>query len=51
VTALLALLPRKSGDWGSGSLLSTRLVNVLVTDDGRVLVGAVKPDVLYEAAK
>jgi outer membrane lipoprotein-sorting protein len=51
LSTLLALLPRKSGDWGSGSLLTSRLVNVLITDDGRVLIGAVTPDALYQAAK
>jgi hypothetical protein len=48
---VLGLLPKVSGDWGSGRLLSTRLVSVLLTDDGRLLVGAVDPERLYEAAK
>lgn len=43
-------LPRVSGDWGSGHLLKTRLFSVLLTDDGRVLAGAVGPDLLYAAA-
>lgn len=47
---LLALLPEVSGDWGSGRLLATRLFSVLLTDDGRVLAGAVGPDQLYAAA-
>jgi outer membrane lipoprotein-sorting protein len=47
---LLALLPKVSGDWGSGSLLTTRLFSVLLTDDGRLLAGAVGPDTLYAAA-
>jgi hypothetical protein len=50
VDGLLARLPRVSGDWGSGRLLSGRLFSVLVTDDGRVLLGAVAPDRLYQAA-
>ncbi len=50
VTGLLAALPKVSGTWGSGSLLSTRLFTVLITDDGRLLVGAVSPDRLYQAA-
>ena len=33
-----------------GRLLSTALVNVLLTDDGRVLVGAVSPEQLLDAA-
>lgn len=39
-----------SGPWGSGRLLHTSLVNVLITDSGHVLVGAVVPKVLYAAA-
>ena len=38
------------GAWGSGRLLHTSLVNVLMTDNGHVLVGAVTPAVLYAAA-
>ena len=34
---LLAAMPEVSGDWGSGRLLSTHLLTVLVTDDGRTL--------------
>jgi outer membrane lipoprotein-sorting protein len=47
---VLAQLPRVSGDWGSGRLLSTRLFSVLLTDDGRALAGAVAPERLYQAA-
>ncbi|MCA2212010.1 LolA family protein [Jidongwangia harbinensis] len=43
-------LPRVSGTWGSGHLLSSTLFTALVTDDGRMLVGAVAPEKLYEAA-
>ena len=39
-----------SGSWGSGRLLRTTLVSVLLTSDGRLLIGAVTPDVLYSAA-
>jgi hypothetical protein len=38
---LFAQLPKVSGDWGSGRLLQTALVSVLITDDGRVFVGPV----------
>ena len=48
---LLEQLPRVSGDWGSGRLLTGRLFSVLLTDDGRVLAGAVAPEKLYEAAR
>lgn len=47
---LLAALPPVSGAWGSGKLLSSRLFNALITDDGRILIGAVTPDQLYAAA-
>jgi outer membrane lipoprotein-sorting protein len=42
-------LPRVSGAWGSGHLLTGRLFSVLFTDDGRVLAGAVRPEQLYAA--
>ncbi len=39
-----------SGDFGSGRLFSTRIVNALMTDDGKVYVGAVSKDALVKAA-
>jgi outer membrane lipoprotein-sorting protein len=50
LTALLDRLPRVSGAWGSGRLLTSKLVSALLTDDGRLLVGAVSPELLYAAA-
>ena len=50
VAAALESLPKVSGSWGSGRLLSSSLFSALLTDDGRVLVGAVAPEKLYEAA-
>jgi|SRR5579875_641040 len=38
------------GAWGSGKLLRTPLLDVLMTSDGRVLLGAVTPALLYAAA-
>jgi hypothetical protein len=38
------------GAWGSGRLLHTSLLSILITNDGRVLVGAVTPSVLYADA-
>jgi outer membrane lipoprotein-sorting protein len=38
------------GSWGSGRLLRTSLLSVLLLSDGRVLVGAVVPSVLYADA-
>src|ERR1019366_4169390 len=49
--AALRMLLRAStpvhGAWGSGRLLRTSLVSVLLTRKGEVLVGAVRPAVLY----
>jgi outer membrane lipoprotein-sorting protein len=39
-----------SGAWGSGYLLDTPLLCVLITADGRVLSGSVEPAELYAAA-
>ena len=39
-----------SGTWGSGKLIQTKLVTALLTDDGRLLVGAVTPEELTKAA-
>jgi outer membrane lipoprotein-sorting protein len=50
LAGVLETLPKVSGTWGSGRLLSSALFSALVTDDGRVLVGAVAPEKLYEAA-
>ncbi|MET8963118.1 DUF2092 domain-containing protein [Streptomyces sp. NPDC004074] len=38
------------GKFGSGTVFSTRLVNALMTDDGKVYVGAVTKDALVKAA-
>jgi outer membrane lipoprotein-sorting protein len=50
-SSLLDRLPKVSGTWGSGRLLSGKLFSALLTDDGRLLVGAVAPERLYEAAR
>ena len=47
--ALLALLPKVSGSWGSGHVLDGTLVSFVLTDDGRYAVGAVSPDALCKA--
>jgi outer membrane lipoprotein-sorting protein len=39
-----------SGKFGRGTVLSTRLVNALITDDGKVYAGAVTKDALVKAA-
>ncbi|MBA3268369.1 MAG: hypothetical protein H0T70_08960, partial [Acidimicrobiia bacterium] len=40
---------RVQGSWGAGTLVSTTLVNVLLTDDNRLLIGSV-PEAGLEAA-
>ena len=48
--ALLGSAHPVHGAWGSGRLLHTTLVSILITSTGHVLVGAVTPAVLYAAA-
>jgi outer membrane lipoprotein-sorting protein len=50
LNALLGSATSVHGAWGSGRLLRTSLVSVLITDSGRAYVGAVQPSVLYAAA-
>ncbi|MEV3909043.1 LolA family protein [Streptomyces canus] len=39
-----------SGTFGEGTVFKTRLINALITDDGKVYVGAVTKDALVKAA-
>jgi outer membrane lipoprotein-sorting protein len=48
--ALLGSATPVHGAWGSGRLLRTSLVSVLMTDQGSTFAGAVQPSVLYAAA-
>jgi hypothetical protein len=50
LSALLGSAKQVQGSWGSGKLLHTGLLSVLMTSDGKVFVGAVTPSVLYAAA-
>ncbi|MGO9192021.1 MAG: LolA family protein [Streptosporangiaceae bacterium] len=50
LNALLASATPVHGAWGTGRLLRTSLVSVLMTDQGSTFVGAVEPSVLYAAA-
>ena len=50
LTAVPGALRAVSGSWGTGRLLDTTLVCMLVTDDGRVFTGEVSPEALYAAA-
>ncbi|MET7668553.1 LolA family protein [Micromonospora luteifusca] len=51
LSKLLGGLAAVKGDWGSGRLLTGKLFSVLLTDDGRVLAGAVTPERLYQVAR
>lgn len=46
---MLAQLPQRSGDWGSGRVLESALFSAIITDDGRYAVGAVPVDSLESA--
>ncbi|MCW2805915.1 MAG: hypothetical protein JWN06_4132 [Propionibacteriaceae bacterium] len=46
---MLNSLQRVQGSWGSGRLLRGTLFSVVLTDDGRVAVGSVEPEMLYRA--
>lgn len=45
-----ALGDKVSGKFGSGTVFKTKLVNALMTEDGKVYVGAVTPQTLVDAA-
>jgi outer membrane lipoprotein-sorting protein len=47
---ILDALPEVKGAWGSGRVVTTHLFSALVTDDGRLFIGAVSPERLYQAA-
>jgi hypothetical protein len=49
MSRVLRALPAVSGSWGSGHLLKGTLFSALLTDDGRLVIGAVAPDALYSA--
>jgi hypothetical protein len=45
----LSQLPQVSGDWGKGRLLAGTAFSAVLTDDGRLAIGAVRPEKLYQA--
>ncbi|GIG91605.1 LolA family protein [Plantactinospora endophytica] len=49
--SVLGGLPEVNGAWGTGRIVTGKLFTALLTDDGRVLVGAVTPERLYEVAQ
>lgn len=46
---LLANAPTIQGSWGTGKVLTSKMVSALITNDGRILVGLVPPSVLQSA--
>ncbi len=49
LSGVLNALPKVSGTWGSGRLVDGTLFSAVLTDDGRLAVGAVAPEQLYAA--
>jgi hypothetical protein len=49
LSGILKAIPTTSGAWGSGHVLQGTLFSLVLTDDGRVAIGAVAPDQLYSA--
>ena len=49
LNGMLKALPTTSGTWGRGHVFEGTLFSLVLTDDGRVAVGAVAPDQLYRA--
>jgi hypothetical protein len=47
--ALIEALPAESGAWGTGRVLRGTLFSAILTDDGRVAIGAVSPETLGAA--
>ena len=47
--AFVNKLPPVHGSWGSGRLLAGTAFSAVWTDDGRLAIGAVRPDVIYQA--
>jgi len=47
--AFIGQLEAVQGDWGSGRLLRGTAFSAVLTDDGRIAVGLVRPEKLYEA--
>jgi hypothetical protein len=47
--AFLSKLQPVQGSWGSGRLLAGTAFSAVWTDDGRLAVGAVRPDLIYQA--
>ena len=48
---LLSAIPEVSGTWGKGRVIDGTLFSAVLTDDGRIAVGAVAPEALFAALK
>ena len=48
---LLSSIPEVSGTWGKGRVIDGTLFSAVLTDDGRIAVGAVAPEALFAALK
>jgi hypothetical protein len=46
---VVGMLPTVSGSWGSGHLMTGTVFSALLTDDGRLVVGAVTKEALIAA--
>jgi hypothetical protein len=46
---MLSAIPEASGTWGKGRVIDGTLFSAVLTDDGRVAVGAVAPEALFAA--
>jgi hypothetical protein len=49
LSSTLKTLPEVSGSWGSGHLLEGTVFSAVLTDDGRLAIGAVPAATLYDA--
>jgi outer membrane lipoprotein-sorting protein len=47
--SLTRALPQASGSWGSGKVLAGTLFTLVITDDHRIAIGPVTPEVAYAA--
>lgn len=46
---ILSAMPKASGTWGTGHVIDGTLLSAVLTDDGRVAIGALAPEALYAA--
>jgi outer membrane lipoprotein-sorting protein len=49
VMAMLQALPTTTGAWGTGRVLNGTLFSAILTDDGRIAIGAVSPETVGAA--